>query len=130
MNYSAKSGMTAVEVMVSLVIVSIFLFAGFQLYEIISANNLAAQSAAKASNITYGHLRTVSDSLDMSSCSESTITKTLTPTADEKLDGLAITATISAPYGCVNRLMRIEVKTSYLLKGAHREEVQAVYVQK
>ena len=127
---SAKSGMTTIEVFISLLILSIFLFAGFQLYDIVLISNLETQARASASNIAYGHLRALSDSLDMSSCSGSIITKALTPQANENLNGLEITAKLTAPYSCSYRMMRVEVTVKYNLRGSDREETQVVYVQK
>lgn len=125
-----KNGLTTVEVLISLTIMSIFIFAGFQLYGTVLAGNLESQSRSKAANIAYSHLRKITNSINLAECKEEIIVKDIEPKADENLPNIKIQAKLSAPHTCINRLMRVEVTVDYAIRGSARREVQAVYVQK
>lgn len=127
---STKKGLTTTELLVSLVLATIFIITSHQLYIIVLNNNLEVRSKAKALNIAYGHLRAISDSINMANCSDSSTTIDRTPNSDENLPNLSIKAYLSAPYKCTNRLMKVEVKVDYLVNGAIRQETQVLYVQK
>lgn len=125
-----KTGLTTVEVLFSLMALATFLFAGFQLYGVVLNGTLAARSQSKATNIAYNHLRHIGNAFNMANCSEAAITNTEPAFNDENLPGLKITSMITAPYGCVAKLIRVEVKVDYNIDGSSRQEVQAIYVQK
>ncbi len=130
MKTPVKSGVTTVEVLISLLIMSIFLFSGYQLYSVVLSGSLLSRSRSKAANIAYSHLRYVGDSINMANCSTDVITANRTPMSDENLPGLTIKSTVSAPYSCAARLMRVEIEVSYNVGTTKHKEVQAVYVQK
>lgn len=125
-----KSGLTTIEVLISLTIMSVFAFAGFQLYGVVLAGNLENQSRSKAANIAYSHLRKVANGLNLAECKDQIISKNLNPEAAENLPNIKIQANLSAPHTCINRLMRVEVIVSYTVRGSERREIQTIYVQK
>lgn len=125
-----KDGLTTVEVLFSLVAVTIFLMAGFQLYSVVLVGTLVARSQSKATNIAYNHLRHIGNTFNMADCTDSEVTRIETPFAEEKLPDLKITSTISAPYSCTAKLIRIDVRVDYNVNGSSRHETQTLYVQK
>lgn len=125
-----KSGLTTVEVLFSLVALTIFLMASFQLYGVVMESTLAARSQSKAANIAYNHLRHVGNAFIMSNCPKGEIVKEEIAFKDEELPGLRITSKITAPYGCESKLIRINLSVDYTVNGSHRNETQVLYVQK
>ena len=125
-----KGGLSTVEVLFSLVALTIFLMAGFQLYSAVLSGTLSARSQSKAANIAYNHLRHIGNAFDMGNCPDGELTQTETAFPDEALPGLKITSTVTAPYSCVAKLIRIDVKVDYAINGSARQEVQTIYVQK
>lgn len=129
-NMKFKGGLTTVEVLFSLLAVSVFLMAGFQLYSTVLVGTLDARSRSKAANIAYNHLRHIGNTFNMADCPDSQLTKTETPFADENLPSMSITSTITAPYSCTAKLIRIDVAVNYQINGSDRQEIQTIYVQK
>lgn len=57
LKHAAQEGFTAVELLVTLVIASMFLFAGYQLYSQVTKDGNDANRLAKISNVAYEMLR-------------------------------------------------------------------------
>lgn len=132
-----KSGFTAVEVMISLGIASLFLISGYQLFAILSKSHLHTRSRSIAANIAQVHLRKRGNSFSMNDlaaiphCSpHSLITRVETPDPDQNLNGLMIISRVSAPYGCSEKLIKVEIEVQYLVNGIKQIETQALYVDK
>lgn len=126
-----KTGFSAVEVMATLIIAAIFLFAGYQLFATVYDQQLASRLRSEASHIAYAHLREKSANLSVNVCSASGPVE-----ADEALDGndtlpgIAIKSIVSAPYGCAEKLRRIEIQVKYLIGSSEQIEKQVIYVDK
>lgn len=128
-----KAGFTAVEVMIALIIAGVFLITGHQLFMSVSGSQLFSRVRAEASNIAYAHLRHKANTVDFGECpatSHATIIKRETPFENEKLPGLEIFSHISAPYGCSERLLKIEVEVRYMVNGVYNIERQAIFADK
>lgn len=125
-----KSGLTTVEVLFSLIAVTLFIIAGFQLYSVVLSGTLEARSRSKATNIAYNHLRHIGNIFSMADCPDGELIAAQTPFAEESLPGLKITSAITAPYTCTAKLIRIDVTVDYNVNGSDRREKQTIYVQK
>lgn len=132
---NTKSGFTAPEVMFALIVVAIFITGGFQLYTSISNANRITSMQSQAANITYEHLRQIANAVAIDDCpkpSAPVVIKSVAPFdgEEQRLPGLTITSSMTAPYGCDDRVLRIEVKTEYKIGNSPQTERQALYVQK
>lgn len=125
-----KSGFTAVEMLVAILVGSLILIGAYQLFSVVYQSHAAMRLRSQASNIAYAHLRQISNSLSMSDCKNYTVRKTHTPASNEDLPNLKINSILSAPYGCSVNILRIEVVVEYTNNGQPQSEKQAIYVNK
>lgn len=125
-----KKGFTAVEVMSTLIIAALFLFTGYHLFGAIYNHQLASRMRAEASNIAYAHLRQKSNTLSVSVCASGAVQTVETPGENDDLPGIQILSIVSAPYGCSEKLRRIEIQVSYKIGSTTQTERQAIYVDK
>lgn len=121
-------GFSAVEVMIALIVASLFLFTGYQLFSIIYDAQLYARARSEASNIAYSHLR--SRSVDPMLCNGPELVKNHIPHEGQKLPNLRIQSRMSCPYGQNVMLVKIEVTVDYMVNGVAQKEQQAIYVDK
>lgn len=125
-----KKAFTTIEVLVTMLVGTIFLFGGYQLYFTIHQVSLINRTKSQASNIAYNHLRKESTIFSQSDCNNAPVTKNITPDQSENLPNLKITLTSSAPYGCTAGLMRFEVNVNYTLNNKNMNERQIIDVKK
>ena len=57
LKHESQKGFTAVELLITLIIASMFLFAGYQLYTQVTRDGNDANTLAKVSNVAYEELR-------------------------------------------------------------------------
>lgn len=126
----SKRAFTAVEVMIALVIASVFLIAGFQLYGIVAQGHLYSRMRSEASSIAYAHLRDRTNRVTMADCSTSVKVIDEKPFDGENMTDLKITSRISAPYRCSEKVLKVEVIVEYTVNGSKQTERQALYVDK
>lgn len=129
---ATKSGFSAVEAMIALLVAAIFVTAGFQLHGLVLGSASRINAQLKASNIAYSHLRYQSSQLDSAVCIPAPISKVLTPTDEENssLRQLKIRSKSSMPYGCEGGIIRFEVEVEYYFNGSTKREKQVIYVDK
>lgn len=116
---SYQQGFTAVELLIALVIASVFLFAGYQLYIQVMSEGATVNRMARLSNATYAQLRTSTANADTtypSGCNFSTPATTTTTQSITGLGTITFTTTISCPYvsssGSAQNLFSIRVDAS------------------
>ncbi len=125
-----KRGFTAVEVMIALIIASIFLFAGYQLFYIVYQSQLFARTRAEAANIAYAHLRERANEQYFCGKTNPPSRKEHTPHSNENLPNLKIVSVVTCPYGNAEKLIKVEVTVEYTINGSSQKEVQTIYVDK
>lgn len=92
-----ERGFSAVELLITLFIASIFLLAGYQLYSFVFANGAEATMRAKASQVAYNYLHQTKDTLASGNCSASTPVNNQAVTSSG-LNQATVTVTVSCPY--------------------------------
>jgi prepilin-type N-terminal cleavage/methylation domain-containing protein len=115
-----EKGFTAVELLITLFIAAIFLFAGYQLYIQVLKDGADASKTALMSNAVYERLRkeiaTVTDN-NPAGCTTSTLSpypKTETPTISG-FSSVTYTVSVSCPMGTAKQadLFLVSVSSSY-----------------
>lgn len=122
-----KSGFTTVELMVALFVAVIFLFSGYQLYQVVILRNSEARRVAEASNIGYGVLRSKGGyAFTKKKCGVSSDDRTVAAPPNNTLPK-PVNITISRCKPLDDSLVvRVSVKVEF---GSPREEVyHAIYV--
>lgn len=118
-------GFSAVELLITLFIASVFLIAGHQLYSTIIRDSGAARQKARASNIAYDYLRRYSVTAT-TPCASSTPVDNVALTPDpEGLVNVSATVTYSCPQGGLIDLVKTQVTIRYGTDGG--EVSHAVY---
>ena len=110
-------GFSAVELLITLFIASVFLIAGHQLYSTIIRDSGAARQKARASNIAYDYLRRYSVTAT-TPCASSTPVDNVAITPDpEGLVNVSATVTYSCPQGGLIDLVKTQVTIRYGTDG-------------
>ena len=107
-----ESGMTAVELLITLFVAAAFLIAGYQLFNVVIRDGGEVRAEAKASNLAYGLLRQYSDSVS-NPCVETVLAF---PDVPETIDGLAeasLYVHTDCPYPSTNAVTRITAEVTY-----------------
>lgn len=108
---SDQSGLTTVELLVTLFIAAIFLVAGYQLYTIVVKDSGETRAQANASNVAYDYLQRY----------KSTATNPCvvqTPMSDQpitvlNLSNVTVTVAITCPYSSTNSISKITTTVKY-----------------
>lgn len=125
------TGFSAVEVMIALIIASLFLFSAYQLFGIVYRSQLYARSRSEAANIAYAELRkTTSVNFTCPIGANRTIDRVYRPPEQSNLNGLKAITRISCPYGTTQKILKIEIEIEYRVNGDLQKEKQAIYVDK
>ena len=110
--HDSESGMTAVELLITLFVAAAFLIAGYQLFNVIIRDGGEVRAESTASNIAYGLLRKHSDSVS-NPCVETIL---VFPDAAETIEGLpeaSLYVHTDCPYSATPALTRITAEVSY-----------------
>ena len=134
-----QDGFTAVELIITLIIASMFLFAGYQLYTQVTRDGTDANKTAMLSNIVYEKLR--KESAETSDDFPSGCIVGQTPAGSEKTavvttENVAGIGTVSyqLDVACVNSsagvldVFKVKVKASYSDAGVTKEVEHATFV--
>ncbi len=108
--HTSADGFTAVELLITLFIASIFLMTGYQLYTVIMSDGASAKFQAKSANIAYEYL-TNAQAAVAASCTPAASAPALPVNSD--VPGLEIAVNTTCPYGNGNQVSRIEVIVKY-----------------
>ena len=104
-----ESGFTAVELLVTMIIGAMFLFAGYQLYSQVSRDGVSANKAAILSNKVTEKMRTHAANQSLT-CSSIVAPQTVT---EPSIGSVTYTTTISCPNPNLPNLRLIRVKATY-----------------
>ncbi len=124
-----KKGFSTVEVLLTILVGSIFIIASYGLYSSILKANLNSTARSKASNIAYNHLREITHKYRSLNCAILPQNYTETAQPGEELSNLEIVSTVSAPYGCQFGLYKFTVTVNYTVSGQAKTEEQSLYVR-
>ena len=132
-NYQLDDGFTAVELLITLFVASIFLFAGYQLYTQVSFDGIETEKMAKLSNITYERVQQagVAATTNNPYGCKSTSLSTVGPNS-EQISGIGtvrFTTVTSCPSGVDSsaNLFLVKVTASYTSNGADKQVQHALY---
>ena len=131
-NHRLQDGFTAVELLITLFIASIFLFSGYQLYTQVTRDGQEANQSSKLSGILYEKLQTASATVTSTYPNGCAAASESTASNSEQVTGIGsvtFTTTISCPQGTSTStdLFLIKVKASYTSNGAAKEVEHAIY---
>lgn len=104
-----ESGFTAVELLVTMIIGAMFLFAGYQLYSQVSRDGVSANKAAILSNKVTEKMRTHAANQSLT-CTSTVAPQTVT---EPSIGSVTYTTTISCPNPNLPNLRLIRVKATY-----------------
>ena len=126
-NYT-ESGFTAVELLVTLLVASVFLFAGYQLYVQVMRDGAQANRTATLSNLVNERLQEeVSATSSQSSCTaSSTKDTTSSPTNLRGLVGVTFRTQVTCPSGTMD-LYHIKITGAYNDNGTQRTVQHATF---
>lgn len=105
----SESGFTAVELLVTMIIGAMFLFAGYQLYSQVSRDGNSANKAAILSNKVTEKMRTHAANQSLT-CTSTVAPQTVT---EPSIGSVTYTTTISCPNPNLPNLRLIRVKATY-----------------
>ncbi len=129
---SLKNGFTAVELLITLFIASIFLFSGYQLYTQVTRDGKEAGQMAKLSGLLNEKSQTASSTVTAAYPSGCVAASEGTTTNTEQVSGVGsvtFTTTISCPQGTSTStdLFLVKVKAAYTANGIAKELEHAIY---
>lgn len=108
---SVEDGFTAVELLITLFVAALFLFAGYQLFNVVLASGNTTRSQSTASTTANAYLQQYADSIP-ATCAAST------PLSNSSITvtGLAnprVTVAITCPVAAAPKLSKISVTLTY-----------------
>lgn len=115
MRQPASSGFSAVELLITLFIAAIIVFAGYQLYATIIKDANDARNRSVASNIAYDNLRLISSQVTQP-CTAKTHSALAPAPSIPTNSGLlspSITGSIDCPFSSSLNLSRVSVTVTY-----------------
>lgn len=114
--HRAEAGFSAVELLITLFIAAIFLFAGYQLYTFVFANGTESSQKAEASRIAYRYLRTTHDTtVTTTPCTTPTTPVNNQPITGTSLNQATVTVTVSCPFtsGSAQKIRLVKSTVEY-----------------
>ena len=138
MNHSGRleQGFTAVELLITLIIASLFLFAGYQLYTQVTRDGSDANKTAMLSNLVYEKLNqeataTTSAAVAAAGCTSASVRDdTAAPVAVPGLGNVTYRTQVSCPNSASGTLdvFFVKVTGSYNDRGITKEVQHAAFV--
>lgn len=128
-----QQGFTAVELLITLFIASVFLFAGYQLYTQVIRDGKDADRTAKLSNIVYQKMREAAAQVTAAYPSGCTAAADATDsTSSETVPGIgsvSFAKTISCPYGTASPvdIFLVKITATYTADGTQKKVEHATY---
>lgn len=111
MKATKESGLTVVELLITLFVATAFLVAGFQLYNVIIKDGGKTRGEARASNVAYDYLRRYSGTAT-NPCTASTPLSNSAITVTG-ISAVTVSVSISCPYAAVTNVSKIDVTVRY-----------------
>lgn len=135
LSHALEQGFTAVELLITLFIAAIFLFAGYQLYTQVTKDGSNADRTAELSSAAYERMR--KKSIDVTStypagcAAASEAVTTTTETVPGIGSGVTFKVTVDCPYsttpGSLTDIFLIKVEASYNDAGITRKVEHATF---
>jgi prepilin-type N-terminal cleavage/methylation domain-containing protein len=129
---SIQKGFTAVELLITLFIASIFLLAGYQLYTQVIRDGQEASNLSEVSNLTHKRLQSAATTAaaDLSGSCTSEPAPTSSQSTVPGIGTVTYTTTITCPRGTAAAadLFLVKVKATYTLNGNQQTVEHATYV--
>lgn len=128
-----KKGFTAVELLITLFIAAVFLFAGYQLYTQVIRDSKDADKIAKLSNVTYQKMRESASQITTAYPSGCAAASQSTTTNTETVSGVGsvtFTKIISCPAGTtppLSDLFLVKIQAAYSDSGNAKTVEHATY---
>ena len=121
-----KTGFSAVELLVTLFVASLFLVSGYQLYTLIIRDGGETKAQAKADNVAYEYLKKY-ESAATNPCTTSTPLNSQSITV-ANLSNVTITVAVTCPYTSNTSISKVNVTINY--NGSNtQQEASYVYGQ-
>lgn len=134
MKLTEEKGFTAIELMITIVVAAIFLFAGYQLYIQVTRDSLVADKFTRVSNVAYEQLRkqlTDSAAAAPGGCdaaSQKTVTGSQTVS---RVGTVSLSSVIDCPYGTtpgnLTDVFHVTVTATYTDNGQTKTVSHAGY---
>ncbi len=121
-----KKGFSAVEVMITLFVATMFISTGYGLHIYISHSMAIARNRSIAANIAESHLRQRALKADNDDCDVTNNLKQEAPFEGEKLQDLKIETDLH----CEDILIKTIVEVTYTINDKTFKERQILYVEK
>lgn len=125
-NIDKKSGFSAVELLVTLFVASLFLVAGYQMYTLIVKDGGETKAQASADNIAYEYLKRY-ESAATNPCTAITPLNNQ-PITVANLSNVTITVAITCPYTSNTSISKVNVTINYNNNNT-QQEASYVYGQ-
>ena len=113
----SQKGLSAVELLVALLVASVFLISGYQLYTYIFQNGTQSSQMAEASNIAYVEMRKKAASISSgATCIDTSATPTVvTGYNGSTLRNATITTIVTCPYSTapLNTISKVTSTATY-----------------
>lgn len=128
-----NQGFSAVELLVSLVVASIFLFAGYAFYNTIVRYSVESRNRANADRIAYDYLRRYEPSIPVSCTTGSTLLNRQALPSSADTSGMAnprISVILSCPSPSIANLSKLVARVEYVERGQSKVIEQAIYASR
>lgn len=132
--HTLEKGFTAVELLITLFIAAIFLFAGYQLYTQVIKDGSSAGKTAQLSSIAYERMRKTALATSAaypSGCGASSKSTTTTTETVSGIGSVTFTVIVDCPYdttaGNLTDIFLIKVSASYVDGGTTRKVDHATF---
>ena len=123
-----SNGFSAIELLITLFVASVFLMSGYQLYTVIIEDSGTTRAESVVANTAYDYLRRYSDSATNPCAASTPLSNQAISITD--VDSPVVTVTISCPQSATTTLSRIEVSISYGTGDDANTVKYATYVDK
>ena len=125
-NRSSEGGFTAVELLVTLFVAALFLFSGYQLFNVVLNNGTDSRNLAAASNLAYSYLRKYEPSAT-NPCTVQTplVNQSVTVSG---LSNPTVTVVITCPEVSTPTMSRVEATVKYNSGNEIKSATRAVLV--
>ena len=132
--HTLEQGFTAVELLITLFIAAIFLFAGYQLYIQVMKDGASANKTAQLSSIVYDRMRKAALSASSAApggCAASSESVTTSTEAIAGVGSVTFKTTVDCPYsttpGNLTDIFLIKVEGSFSDNGTTRKVEHATF---
>lgn len=106
-----ESGLTAIELLITLFVAAAFLMSGYQLYDVIMKDGGKTNALSRASNVAYDYLQQYKTAPTNPCTAQTPLTDS--PKTVSGLSNVTVTVAISCPYSLSTSISKILVTVKY-----------------